>query len=61
MSEAKRCDRCGNYYQLDISNEEDDVVGVVALDKYGIGRRKYDLCGECRNQFNDWCNKGRKE
>lgn len=60
MSEAKRCDRCGNYYQLDISNEEDNIVGVMVLDKYDRGWRKYDLCGECRKQFNDWWNKGEK-
>lgn len=58
MSEAKRCDRCGNYYQLDISNEEDNVVGVMVLDKYGRGPYKYDLCRECRKQFNDWWNEG---
>lgn len=60
MSKALRCDRCGTYYQLDISNEDDDVAGVMVLDKYGGGRYNYDLCRECRKQFNDWLAKGRK-
>lgn len=60
MSNAKRCDRCGNYYQIDISNDEDNLVAIEFIDKYGRGQGKLDLCRECRRELSDWLEKGKE-
>lgn len=54
MSDAKRCDRCGAFYTLDISDEKDDVAGIALLDKYGRTGRKLDLCQKCREEIREW-------
>lgn len=62
MSEAKRCDRCGRYYQLDNSNEEDNFAAMALIDRRIIRTDvTYDLCRECRKELNEWFAKGRKE
>lgn len=54
MSKAKKCDRCGNFYTLDISNEEDDVAALGLVDKYGLTTAVKDLCRECRRELKAW-------
>lgn len=54
MSDAKKCDRCGKFYTLDISNEEDDVAAMGLVDKYGRMTTVKDLCRECRRELTVW-------
>ena len=54
MSDAKKCDRCGNFYTLDISDENDNVAGISLLDKYERAVEKLDLCQECRKELTRW-------
>lgn len=57
MSDAKRCDRCGGFYTLDISDEKDDVAGFTLLDKYGRKiSGEYDFCQKCRKELMGWLN-----
>lgn len=63
MSKALKCDRCGSYYQLDISKEEDNFGSMALIvDRVNIRTNAiYDLCRECRKELNEWLAKGRKE
>lgn len=60
MSDAKRCDRCGNYYQ------HDDLIdagsnGIMTFNKYGQRLDSYDLCKACIEEFKNWISSnGRK-
>lgn len=54
MSDAKKCDRCGNFYTLHISDEKDNVVGIYLLDKYGQSVKKLDFCQTCRKELQEW-------
>lgn len=54
MSDAKKCNRCGNFYTLDISYEKDNVAGISLLDKYGRSVKKLDLCQTCRKELQEW-------
>lgn len=54
MSDAKKCDRCGNFYTLDISDEKNNVAGISLLDKYGRSVKKLDLCQTCRKALQVW-------
>lgn len=56
MSDAKKCDRCGEFYTLDISDEKDDVAGIALLDRYGRYGQKLDFCQKCRKDFMEWIN-----
>lgn len=55
MSSALRCDRCGAYYQFDISNQEDDgLVAIKTVAKTDYTIRRYDLCRTCRKELKEW-------
>lgn len=45
MSDAKKCDRCGNFYTLNISDKKD---------KYGRAVENLDLCQKCRKELQEW-------
>ena len=61
MSDAKRCNRCGEYYDLNPKN----LPGTKTGPKYSINYYKqlgymgaevksFDLCPECARQFTEW-------
>lgn len=58
MADAKKCDRCGNFYTLDISNEEDNIVGFSFLDKCDRRIESLDLCVKCRKTLMQWMKEG---
>lgn len=60
MSEAKKCDRCGNLYER---------YGGVPIEKGGIGYNQikllsdsyvsvFDLCEPCMTKLTDWVREG---
>lgn len=65
MSEAKQCDRCGEYYDLDPKN----LPGTKTGPKYSINCYRpfigtngaavevFDLCPDCAKQFTEWAEK----
>ena len=59
MAAARRCDRCGCFYeQYGVKNNSNNVNGIATLNidrhgKYFIHQPK-DLCPQCMNFFTQW-------
>lgn len=53
MSDARKCDRCGRFY--DIYGQANNAVGFRFVNKWG-GRLQeiYDLCPDCMEELKDW-------
>lgn len=61
MSNAKRCNRCGKYYDLIPKNLPGTKTGpkysinyYKPLGKMGAEVNSFDLCPECAQQLTDW-------
>ena len=61
MSKAKRCDRCGKYYDLIPENLPGTKTGpkysityYKSLGSMGAEVQAFDLCPECARQLTDW-------
>lgn len=54
MSEAKKCDRCGNFY--DIYETDNHTAGFRFVDKrYNLSSQTiYDLCPDCMGELINW-------
>jgi hypothetical protein len=53
MANAKKCDRCGTYHDWSINHitlEDGRLFADYDTDVH------YDLCKECRNEFEDFMN-----
>lgn len=63
MSNAKKCNRCGAPYTIDILDERDNITAISVPDKHGRDVRAfgYDLCPKCRKEFTDWLDILKKE
>lgn len=48
MAAAKRCDRCGRFYEIDSNSKEEYEYRVKA------GRLDIDLCTKCAQELQDW-------
>ena len=46
MSRAKKCDRCGNYY--DLYDHDIEIIKSAVLHEY------IDLCPRCHEDLKDW-------
>lgn len=62
---AKKCDRCGNLYELYNTKEsKNNINGILTanIDNHQQYFRHgpYDLCPYCSNEFMDWFNSYRK-
>lgn len=49
MSEAKRCDRCGTFFE--------SHLGGYMIKKRLSSTRCIDLCAECYDELNEWLEK----
>ena len=56
MAAAKKCDRCGKFYELNLLEDEKTVRGAVLQDRRGYTITEYDLCDECRDQLLEFLN-----
>lgn len=59
MALAKRCDKCGNFFEpyegsIDGMKCNAVVTSCVAPDGDWHTRKKYDLCGDCLDSFAKW-------
>lgn len=67
MSLAKKCDRCGVYYeQRSISFKKQSINGIVLADRKvnneaQFGRMNIDLCPKCLNSLVAWLAYDEKE
>lgn len=69
MSAAKKCDRCGDYYdgytnyiyKETVSVDEKEVRLTLEYHRPGLGDRLYsvDLCPRCQKSLLDWFSKER--
>lgn len=56
---AKKCDRCGKFYESYdmIDNREMNGVYIISKNKFGVREsisKDIDLCIECMNSFIKW-------
>lgn len=55
MSVARKCDRCGKYYEL---SRKKETNGIITMERFISGsyqqNEAYDLCKECREQVLRW-------
>lgn len=49
MSEAKRCDRCGIFFE--------SQLGGYMIKKRWLSTQYIDLCAECYDELNEWLEK----
>lgn len=62
MSKAKKCDRCGKFYEKNVVIESkgsafgDTIGGIKTVTKDGITDEAFDLCDDCVKT----CMSGRK-
>lgn len=61
MSNAKRCDRCGKYYELNPKNLPGTKTGpkysvtyYKQLNTLGVEVESFDLCPDCAEQLVYW-------
>lgn len=59
MAKAKKCDRCGSYYQLD--REMGVFTNLAESDEFCKRFKSYDLCPSCRDAFKDWVKGGEQD
>lgn len=52
MSDAKKCDRCGKFY--DIYEPVDNAAGFRFVNKGGRLQETYDLCPNCMAELIHW-------
>lgn len=67
MANAKKCDRCGRFYDGIIMDTELDAYGnyiehitVLRTNRFNgrMGEDKYDLCSDCCRAFVEWLKGG---
>lgn len=51
MSAAKKCDRCGTYFQLQSWKEQ---YAFIINAEYGKQGKSFDLCDECMRKLVAW-------
>ena len=62
MANAKKCDRCGNFYTLPLDSIYVKTVnGDPTVVSIGNNHNGLDLCEDCRVSFIDWWTDGKKE
>ncbi len=65
MADAKRCDRCGGFYERmpDERGERSfNVIRMNYMDSFGGGeipRKRLDLCPYCLDSFLSWMSQGK--
>lgn len=62
MAIAKKCDRCGKFYE--VYNKKEDNININKIMSFNIycntnyfNNVPIDLCPECKDSFNSWFKK----
>ncbi len=65
MAIAKRCDRCGKFYEYYSTDDNANAVGLCLINKIGdawiVKKSVYDLCPECLLAFDAFINPLKQE
>lgn len=48
--DAKKCDRCGNFYKINYH----DYAHIMVAKRYYDDGNHYDVCPECMKEFKIW-------
>ena len=60
MALAKKCDRCGKFYEWYVSDDGANAVGLCQVNRIGdrwiVNKSGYDLCPECLREFDAFMN-----
>ena len=62
--EARKCDRCGQFYINNYAVVDCTNVSNIYLTKFDIishGRTHIDLCCDCKHDLDEWFGKFKKE
>lgn len=56
MAEAKKCDRCGEFYDLHVDEMKFNGLKLTRETKFipPIMVKTYDLCTSCATMLKDW-------
>lgn len=57
MSNAKKCDRCGKFYDPNESTFKKDVSQFKLAKLKNCFERELDLCQNCQYELKNWMNK----
>ena len=58
MAIAKKCDRCGLYYDpYNCENDAEKINAIKLMDIYFDSYGPYGLCPSCSNEFMKWFKK----
>ena len=66
MALAKKCDRCGKFYdEYNFANDDKNINGIMTLnldaqDHY-YTHKALDLCPSCKDSYEKWLNKKREK
>ena len=66
MATARKCDRCGSYYDsYNIINNSEKINGIMLINIYSDNRYfshgSRDLCPACSNELMKWFKKENKD
>ena len=58
---AKKCDRCGRYYECnkrfpETGYKSQKIIGIAAIRKNGSWYKQYDFCDDCLADFFEFMN-----
>lgn len=54
MADAKKCDRCGAFYDPKTNDEEKAFITIDVYKKSTYRKECIDLCSDCVRNFWDW-------
>lgn len=65
MAIAKKCDRCGAFFEGNTFAEEDFKSGwwrySLMRDNHPYSEERLDLCNECKKALYEWYRKGKAD
>lgn len=64
MAKARKCDRCGKFYDIyTINGLQDDLAKISTITTGNLNSNNIsrDLCPECMNEFIEWYKKGQEQ
>lgn len=61
MSNAKRCDRCGDFITFNSLYGKSDVARITLLNGHEHNKENYDLCQRCREELINWLEGNKKD
>lgn len=62
MARARKCDRCGKFYDEYLLNSNEFYkVCLIRTENYNYRNSPKDICPECMKEFIEWYKKGQEQ